>query len=429
MNYISIKEAAAKWGVSERMVQTLCSAGRVAGAEKFGGSWAIPETAEKPDDPRRLRAQKAKEAAMLSEQIEAFGNLHGITPESIDEISMPQEHAEAAAPMRVAMPLLNTPFKLGHMMDAVEAIEDPVSRDIALAEAYYFSGQSDKASDAAAPYLTHEDMAVRLSACWIYAYANLALDRIQKARHAMGIVQATVEKVDEHTPLRDKALAICVSTGASVLLHLPLPKILSPLKQYIYLMPAGLRLFVLYIEAHHSYLNKYYGASIGIAETALALEGELYPIPTIYLHLVAAMGYINLKQPEQAKAHLMEAWAIAQPDDLIESFGEHHGLLGGMLEAFLKRESPEGFKRIIAITYKFSAGWRKIHNTDTGHNVADNLTTTEFAAAMLAARDWTNQEIAAHMGISEYTARNYISTAIQKLNVTQRKDLQKYLLH
>ena len=68
-----------------------------------------------------------------------------------------------------------------------------------------------------------------------------------------------------------------------------------------------------------------------------------------------------------------------------------------MLEAVIKKDWPEDFKRIIAITYRFSAGWRKVHNPTTGHDVADNLTTTEFAAAMLAARGWTNQEIGEHM--------------------------------
>ncbi len=100
-----------------------------------------------------------------------------------------------------------------------------------------------------------------------------------------------------------------------------------------------------------------------------------------------------------------------------------------MIEATLKRDFPEDFRRIIAITYKFSAGWRKIHNSETGRSVADNLTTTEFAAAMLAARDWTNKEIAAHMGIAENTVKTYIATALQKLNITQRKELREFMLH
>ena len=88
----------------------------------------------------------------------------------------------------------------------------------------------------------------------------------------------------------------------------------------------------------------------------------------------------------------------------------------------------EDFKRIIAITYEFSSGWRKIHNPETGHDVADDLTTTEFAAAMLAARNWTNPEIAEHMNISVNTVKHHISQAMKKLNVGNRKDLKKYML-
>jgi len=45
--YLSIKEAARKWGISERWVNQYCTDGRIPGAERFGRSWAIPDTAEK----------------------------------------------------------------------------------------------------------------------------------------------------------------------------------------------------------------------------------------------------------------------------------------------------------------------------------------------------------------------------------------------
>lgn len=85
-------------------------------------------------------------------------------------------------------------------------------------------------------------------------------------------------------------------------------------------------------------------------ETALAMQTEVFPIPSIYLHLAAVMDYMSLKQPDEAQAHL------------------------------------------------------------------------------LAARGWTNQEIADHMGISPNTVKQYISTTLQKLNIRQRKDLKKYML-
>lgn len=55
--YIKIQEAAKKWGISERRINTLCLEGRVQGAEKFGNAWAIPDDAEKPPD-RRIKTGK-----------------------------------------------------------------------------------------------------------------------------------------------------------------------------------------------------------------------------------------------------------------------------------------------------------------------------------------------------------------------------------
>ena len=42
MDYITVREAAEKWGVSERRINQYCAEGRIPGAERFGGAWAIP---------------------------------------------------------------------------------------------------------------------------------------------------------------------------------------------------------------------------------------------------------------------------------------------------------------------------------------------------------------------------------------------------
>lgn len=195
------------------------------------------------------------------------------------------------------------------------------------------------------------------------------------------------------------------------------------------MLPPGLRAFAMYVQAHYIYLKGDYEHSAGIVEGTLAMDAARYPIPAIYLHLVAVMDYVSLKRTDRAEAHLLAAWEIARPDDLIEGFGEHHGLLGAMLEAIIKPKWPEDFKRIIDITYRFSSGWRRVHNPITGHDVADDLTTTEFAIAMLATRDWTNHEIAEHLNISVNTVKSHISKAMKKLNVGTRKALKQYMLH
>lgn len=53
MDYMTIKEAAAKWGVSERRILQYCHTRRINGAAKMGNTWIIPKTTEKPIDGRR----------------------------------------------------------------------------------------------------------------------------------------------------------------------------------------------------------------------------------------------------------------------------------------------------------------------------------------------------------------------------------------
>ncbi len=400
-DYLSLREAAQKWGVSERRINQYCTEGRIAGAQRIGKAWAIPSNAQKPGDPRRMRQQ----GKIPPLQTSAGGRLN---------------HANL-------MPLMNTAFVPGNCQAAALAMTPGPRRDIALAEYHYFSGQPEAAAKEAEGYLTSPDIGAKLSACLIYAYANLSLGRIPRARFALDELNAALASAGKESPEFRAAAAFVASAGA-VLLHLPMPDKLPEIESFLPLLPPGLRAFALYVQAHYLYLKKEYSKSAGTVEATLAMGASAYPIPAIYLHLVAVMDYMSLKQSEQAQGHLLTAWEMARPDDLIEGFGEHHGLLGAMLEAVIKPKWPEDFKRIIDITYRFSSGWRRVHNPITGHDVADDLTTTEFAIAMLAARNWTTQEIAEHLNISVNTVKSHVSEAMRKLNVRNRKSLKQYML-
>ena len=50
MNYITVNEAAKKWGVSPRSITYHLVAGRIEGAIKKGHMWLIPITSPKPQD-------------------------------------------------------------------------------------------------------------------------------------------------------------------------------------------------------------------------------------------------------------------------------------------------------------------------------------------------------------------------------------------
>ena len=55
MEYMSAREAANKWGISQRRVATLCAEHRIENATMLGNMWLIPIAAEKPIDARSIR--------------------------------------------------------------------------------------------------------------------------------------------------------------------------------------------------------------------------------------------------------------------------------------------------------------------------------------------------------------------------------------
>ena len=57
MEFMTTKEAAKLWGISQRRVAILCEQGRIEGVKKAGIVWLIPPDAKKPEDARRKNTQ------------------------------------------------------------------------------------------------------------------------------------------------------------------------------------------------------------------------------------------------------------------------------------------------------------------------------------------------------------------------------------
>jgi hypothetical protein len=56
--FITVQEAADKWGITPRQVQILCKAGRIDGATRMSRIWIIPDKAEKPTADKRKAGRK-----------------------------------------------------------------------------------------------------------------------------------------------------------------------------------------------------------------------------------------------------------------------------------------------------------------------------------------------------------------------------------
>lgn len=354
--------------------------------------------------------------------------LFGVSADYLLGITDKKEIIKEKHTTRVPMLLMSSAFPLGRCIEFIESIDDVPQKEMAYAEYYYFSGRHEKAVEYAEMYLNCEDIMLKLLASLIYTFANLSLDRIHSARFGLERLKEYLkEAMAEETDKKTRACCVFVATAAHTLLHIPVGD-LPPLAEYLSEFTKGMQLWGAYVLAHKAYLVKDYQRSLGIVQTCLMTCSKTYPIAMIYLNLVAAMDLINMKETEKAKIYFMKAWEISKPDDLIEGIGEHHGLLQGLIEACMKKDYPEDYARIIDITYKFSAGWRRIHNPDTNEDVADNLTTTEFAIAMLANKGWTNKEIAEYLGITQRTVKQHLTCVFNKLNIENRKQLKNFML-
>lgn len=72
LSFMSAKEAADKWDISQRRVAILCSEKRIDGAMMVGNMWIIPSTAKKPIDKRTVRYEK-KENIILKPFVKWVG--------------------------------------------------------------------------------------------------------------------------------------------------------------------------------------------------------------------------------------------------------------------------------------------------------------------------------------------------------------------
>lgn len=71
MKYLSIKQTAKRWGLSDRRVQVLCKEGRVPGLIIIGRTWGIPDDAEKPADAR-IKSGKYIKKSKEGDEIECL---------------------------------------------------------------------------------------------------------------------------------------------------------------------------------------------------------------------------------------------------------------------------------------------------------------------------------------------------------------------
>lgn len=395
MKFEKPSQAAQRLGVTTRAIQKWAVEGRIPNACKMAGQWMIPVDFKEPTD-KKVTAQTK----------------------------------EVLAPVHAPTSLLSAGFEAGECMQYIASLADEDEKQLALAEYYFYTGSTDKASEIAQQYLTSSNTYIRSIACLVYTYANMSRGHLHRAKYALGILQDSVADFGQAVKIPEiHSLRVCTAHMMSLVFHTP-PDGLEPLEDWIRFLPEGMKLYACYILAYRMrQLGKYQGAH-SVARIADQLSLGDCVLARIYCNLIDAIALMDMRQVEAAEARFTQAWELARKDGFIEPFAEHYILCMGLVERCIKNTYPEEYKRILAAAHTFYTRWRMLNRKETDSQMDEsNLTIMEFLIATLYSSGWSAKEIGAHLDMSVRTVYRYISNIYAALGIDSVAELKKYIIH
>ena len=315
------------------------------------------------------------------------------------------------------------PFTLIPAETMIGSLSDEEERTVALAAHHYFQAKYESAARESQRLLNSPCPEIRASALLLHSMANVGLGNAQLVRADFAaLTQAARQPEDgQMAAIYDGLrylLAVFFHTDGEI----------TPVsEEHAARLPEGTRLYLLYAAAHALYLQKRYQQALGVAQSALMMAAGRFPSVCVYLNLVGSMVATNLHDTDLAARFFHRAWQLAEPEDYIQPFVEHHGMLQGQIEKYIRDAQPGQYHRIAEKVMAFSRGWMQIHNPESVNKVTDRLSPYEFSLAMMAARGKSNQEIAEYLHISANTVKAHLSVIYQKVEVTNRKELERFL--
>ena len=399
MDYISIDEAAKKWGLSKRFVQLLCSNGRIEGATRLGRAWMIPHDAKKPIDGRTKAARSKRDADM----------------------PLPRK-----TPFLYMTDLYNTP---GTADDVGESLAyNHEARVLFEAEVAYSRGEIDKVYDIA-NYLLHKHsgfyaiqsagMLLAMCAVWkgdieMWRKAKIHIseapakndndrDMMQLAISAVDIMVYNVESFPEwfkkgrFEPIHKDAY--------------PAAKVYYA--KYLYALGYAVAMGLVKVDGTQGlYIMSVISFSveplISWARASNTIMAE------IYLRLTCAAIYHNCGKDEDAIYHIDKAIELALPDKFYGVLAEYCRALDSLMEKRLSLIDEGAWKEVKKLYKIYNEGWSKLSGAVRGKTILTTLSDKEREVAKLAAFGMGNQEIADHLHLSLSVVKQAVRVVSEK---------------
>ncbi len=403
MEYITVAEAAKRWGVSNRRVQYLCNNGRIKGARRFGPIWRIPSGAVLPNS-RKVREEPTLPMPRRAPFLD-MTNLYNIAG-----------GAEICSEMLINNPEAYTLFR---------------------AQIAYRRGEIDKVYDHARYFLSSRSgfyaiigggMLLALCAIW-----RGDIDLWNEAKSH--ICEAPCETGEERDII-SLTLAIIDSS-------------IYDNKDYPEWFKIG-NFEILPPDAHPAakvfYVKYLYMAAFALATDQLNLEGlaglslmRLIPntieplitqavvdktiLPEIFLRMSCAVAYYNSGERERAIAHMDRAIALAIADNFYGVLTEYVRHFDGLLEERIARVDNAAAEAVILLYSKYKIGWSTLSGKIRNKYIATNLTRREHECAKLTAFGFKPAKIAKMLNISLSSVVQALQRVYSKTGINDKREI------
>ena len=399
MDYISIDEAAKKWGLSKRFVQLLCSNGRIEGATRLGRAWMIPHDAKKPIDGRTKAARSKRDADM----------------------PLPRK-----TPFLYMTDLYNTP---GTADDVGESLAyNHEARVLFEAEVAYSRGEIDKVYDIA-NYLLHKHsgfyaiqsagMLLAMCAVWkgdieMWRKAKIHISEAPaKNDNDRDVMQLAISAVDIMV-YNVESFPEWFKKGRFEPIHkdaYPAAKVYYA--KYLYALGYAVAMGLVKVDGTQGlYIMSVISFSVEPLISWARANNTI--MAEIYLRLTCAAIYHNCGKDEDAIYHIDKAIELALPDKFYGVLAEYCRALDSLMEKRLSLIDESAWKEVKKLYKIYNEGWSKLSGAVRGKTILTTLSDKEREVAKLAAFGMGNQEIADHLHISLSVVKQAVRVVSEK---------------
>ena len=388
MESMSVREAAQRWGISERRVQDYCRAGRIDGVARYGKSWVLPQNAPKPVDPRQRRGAARP-------------------PKLFDGLFV----------------LANVRFDRREISQIIAELPSEEERAMARSEYAFFCGRSDEAVSASSKQ-SWDASPYRLMA--IHGGVIVAIQRGDYAAVLRGMAQIEALKAEyRDDPAQTRIIELSEGTiTASIYAADSCPDWVKA--GDLSLFSERGKAYAFYVYARYLHAMGQRDRMMGVAEAALTFyAGKGFTITELYLRLMHALARVERGENEEARRELKAIYALALPYGLISPIAEQLINFRGEAERVLRADFPEWEKPVVQEWRKVIAGWLEIHNRILKTDVTKLLTLRESQIALYLSDGLSYKEIADKMDISYGSVNTTLQIVREKLGVKSSRQIKE----